>query len=165
VKISVGDAAVAVEGPKGKLSVPVPSGIAVRVDDGRIVVARGAENKREKALHGLIRSLVANAVTGVTTGFSKDLEIQGIGYKAQMEGKDLVLALGFSHPVRFPLPQGITVAVDKQVRITVSGADKQVVGQIAADIRALRPPDVYKGKGIRYVGELVRKKVGKTGAK
>lgn len=165
VKVSVGDADVSVEGPKGKLNVAVPRGIAVRVDDGRVIVSRALENKREKALHGLVRSLVANAVAGVTTGFSKELEIQGIGYKAQLEGKDLVLALGFSHPVRFSLPPGISIAVEKQVRITVNGADKQAVGQVAADIRSLRPPDVYKGKGIRYAGEYVKKKVGKTGAK
>lgn len=165
VKVSVGEAAVAVEGPKGKLSVAIPQGIAVRVDDGNVVVERAAENKREKALHGLVRSLVANAVTGVTTGFSKDLEIQGIGYKAQVEGKDVVLALGYSHPIRFSIPAGIQVSVDKQVRLTVSGADKQSVGQVAADLRSLRRPDVYKGKGVRYAGEVVRKKVGKTGAK
>ena len=165
VKISVGDAGVSVEGPRGKLSVAIPTGIAVRVDDGTVLVERGADNKREKALHGLVRSLVANAVSGVTDGFSKELEIQGIGYKAEVKGEDVILALGYSHPVRFPIPAGIKVAVDKNVRLMVTGADKQAVGQVAADLRSLRPPDVYKGKGIRYVGEIVRKKVGKTGAK
>jgi large subunit ribosomal protein L6 len=165
VTVSVEPAAVAVSGPKGKMSVPVPQGIKVRLDDGNLLVERGGDSPRERALHGLARSLVANAVLGVTNGFSKDLEIQGIGYKAQLEGKNLVLALGYSHPVRFAIPAGIEVTVDKQVRLTVKGVDKQAVGQVAADLRSLRPPDVYKGKGIRYVGEHVRKKVGKTGAK
>ena len=165
VNVSVGDAGVAIVGPKGKLNVAIPQGIAVRIDAGNVVVERGAENKREKALHGLVRALVANAVTGVTTGFTKELEIQGIGYKAQVEGTNVVLALGYSHPVRFPIPEGIQVSVEKQVRMVVSGFNKQSVGQVAADLRSLRPPDVYKGKGIRYAGEVVRKKVGKTGAK
>ena len=165
VRVSVADAAVAIEGPKGRLSVAIPQGIAVRVDDGSVIVERGLDNKREKALHGLVRSLVANAVAGVTTGFTKELEIQGIGYKAQVEGKDVVLSLGYSHPVRFPIPSGIQISVEKQVKMVVSGFDKQAVGQVAADLRSLRPPDVYKGKGVRYVGEVVRKKVGKTGAK
>jgi len=164
-RVSVADAAVAIEGPKGRLSVAIPQGIAVRVDDGSVIVERGLDNKREKALHGLVRSLVANAVAGVTTGFTKELEIQGIGYKAQVEGKDVVLSLGYSHPVRFPIPSGIQISVEKQVKMVVSGFDKQAVGQVAADLRSLRPPDVYKGKGVRYVGEVVRKKVGKTGAK
>lgn len=165
VKVAVEGASVSVEGPKGKLSVAIPRGVAVKVDDGRVLVERATDEKRDRALHGLVRSLVANAVAGVTTGFTKELEIQGIGYKAQLEGREVVLALGYSHPVRFPLPAGIQVAIDKQVRMTVSGADKQAVGQVAADLRKLRQPDVYKGKGIRYVGEHVRKKVGKAGAK
>lgn len=165
VTVSVQSGAVAVDGPKGKLSVPLPGGIAARVDDGRVIVERSNDAQKERALHGLVRSLIANAVTGVTDGFSKELEIQGIGYKAQVEGKDVVLALGYSHPVRFAIPEGIQISVDKQVRIMVKGADRQAVGQVAADLRSLRQPDVYKGKGIRYVGEQVRKKVGKTGAK
>ena len=165
VKVSVAGSSVAVEGPRGKLAVPVPQGVSVRVDDGKVLVERAGDAKRERALHGLVRSLVANAVNGVATGFTKDLEIQGIGYKAQVEGKEVVLALGFSHQVRFPIPEGIQVSIEKQVKLTISGADKQVVGQCAAELRHLRPPDVYKGKGIRYVGEHVRKKVGKTGAK
>jgi large subunit ribosomal protein L6 len=165
VKISVEDRSVAIQGPKGKLDVVLPGGIAARVDDGKVLIERAEETQREKALHGLVRSLIANAVTGVTDGFTKELEIQGIGYKAAVEGKDVVLSLGYSHPVRFAMPAGVEVAVDKQVRLIVKGADKQAVGQAAADLRSLRPPDVYKGKGIRYVGEYVRKKVGKAGAK
>jgi len=165
VKVSVADGTVAIEGPKGKLSVPLPGGITADVEDGNVQVKRPSDEQKDRALHGLVRSLIANAVEGVTNGFTKDLEIQGIGYKAAVEGKDVVLALGYSHPVRFPIPEGIQISIDKQVRMSIKGADKQTVGQVAADIRSLRAPDVYKGKGIRYVGEVVRKKVGKTGAK
>jgi large subunit ribosomal protein L6 len=165
VKISVEDRTVAIQGPKGNLAVTLPGGIAARVDDGRVLVERAEETAREKALHGLVRSLIANAVTGVTDGFSRELEIQGIGYKANVEGRDVVLSLGYSHPVRFAMPAGVDISVEKQVRLLVKGADKQAVGQVAANLRSLRPPDVYKGKGIRYAGEFVRKKVGKAGAK
>ena len=154
-----------VNGPNGKLEVPLPAGITARVDDGHVLVERGSDLPRDRALHGLARSLIANAVSGVTGGFTKELEIQGIGYKALLEGKEVVLSLGYSHPVRFPIPPGIQITVEKQVRLVVKGADKQTVGQVAADLRRLRAPDVYKGKGIRYAGEVVRKKVGKTGAK
>jgi large subunit ribosomal protein L6 len=165
VTVSVDPGAVAVKGPKGSMNIPVPGGVNVRTDDGNLLVEVAGTTQREKALHGLVRSLIANAVAGVTTGFTRDLEIQGIGYKAAVEGREIVLALGFSHPVRFPIPEGIDVSVDKQVRLSIKGYDKQVVGQVAANLRALRPPDVYKGKGIRYAGEIVRKKVGKAGAK
>ena len=166
VTVSVDGGAVTVNGPKGKLQVQVPAGIAVRVEDGTVQVQRSGDAPRERALHGLVRSLIANAVTGVTEGFAKELEIHGIGYKAQKEGNDVIFSLGFSHPVRFPIPAGIEVSVDaKQTRLAIRGADKQAVGQAAAELRALRPPDVYKGKGIRYTGETVRKKVGKAGAK
>ena len=166
VAVSVDGGAVAVNGPKGTLQVQVPEGIAVRVEDGTVQIQRRGDAPRERALHGLVRSLIANAVTGVTEGFTKELEIHGIGYKAQKEGSDIVFSLGFSHPVRFPVPAGIEVSVDaKQTRLSVRGADKQAVGQVAAELRALRPPDVYKGKGVRYTGETVRKKVGKAGAK
>ena len=165
VKISVAGGTVAIEGPKGTLSVPLPGGITADVEDGTLQIKRPTDLQRDRALHGLVRSLVANAVEGVTNGFTKELEIQGIGYKAAVEGKDVVLALGYPHPVRFPIPEGIQVSVEKQVRMSIKGANKQTVGQVAADIRSLRAPDVYKGKGIRYVGEIVRKKVGKTGAK
>jgi len=165
VQVSVAQGAVSVQGPKGKLQQKLPAGITAEVADGKVVFKRTDDSKAQKALHGLSRALVANAVTGVTKGFSKDLEIQGVGYRAQVEGKAVVFNLGFTHPVRFAIPEGIQVAVDKQVRVTVSGIDRQAVGQVAAEIRSLRPPDVYKGKGIRYVNEVVRKKAGKTGAK
>jgi len=166
VAVSVDGGAVAVNGPKGKLQVRVPEGIAVRVEDGSVLVQRSTDAPRERALHGLVRSLVANAVAGVTEGFTKELEIHGIGYKAQKEGSDVVFSLGFSHPVRYAVPAGIEITVDaKQTRLAIKGADKQAVGQVAAELRSLRPPDVYKGKGIRYTGETVRKKVGKAGAK
>lgn len=165
VKVSIAGGEVAVEGPKGKLHVPLPEGITAAFESDTVLVKRGGDLQRERALHGLARSLVANAVEGVSNGFAKELEIQGIGYKAAVEGKDVVLSLGYSHPVRFPIPEGISISVEKQVRMSIKGANKQTVGQVAADIRSLRAPDVYKGKGIRYVGEVVRKKVGKTGAK
>src|SRR5437870_13770666 len=165
VKVSIAGGEVAVEGPKGKLHVPLPEGITAAVESDTVLVKRGGDLQRERALHGLARSLVANAVEGVSNGFAKELEIQGIGYKAAVEGKDVVLSLGYSHPVRFPIPEGISISVEKQVRMSIKGANKQTVGQVAADLRSLRAPDVYKGKGIRYVGEIVRKKVGKTGAK
>jgi large subunit ribosomal protein L6 len=165
VKIDLTPASAVVKGPKGALEIPMPRGISCRQEDGNLVVARAQETKDQKALHGLVRALIANAVAGVTTGFTRELEIEGIGYRAQVTGKNLVLALGYSHPVEYPIREGLAISVDKQVKITITGADKQQVGQTAAEIRALRPPDVYKAKGIRYAGEVIRKKVGKTGAK
>jgi large subunit ribosomal protein L6 len=165
VSVRVAAGAVSVQGPKGTLQQKLPPGISAEVSDGRIVVSRTDDSKGQRALHGLSRALLANAVAGVTKGFSKELEIQGVGYRAQVEGKAVVFSLGFTHPVRFSIPEGIQVAVDKQTRLTVTGIDRQAVGQVAAEIRSLRPPDVYKGKGIRYVNEVVRKKAGKTGAK
>lgn len=163
VKVNVENGAVAVEGPKGKLRMPVPEGIKFEVQDSTLVAQR--EGDEQAALHGLARSLVANAVTGVTTGFSKELDIVGIGYRAEVKGRMVVFTLGFSHPIEFPLPEGISVSVEKQTRLVVSGVDKQKVGQVAANIRSLRPPDPYKQKGVRYLGEKLKKKVGKTGAK
>jgi large subunit ribosomal protein L6 len=157
--------AVTIQGPKGTLVQPLPSGITAEVAEGRIVVHRGAETKEQKALHGLVRALLANAVSGVTKGFSKELEIHGVGYRAQVAGKSVQFSLGYTHPVDFPIPDGISIAVDKQTKLVVTGIDRQQVGQVAAKIRKLRPPDVYKGKGIRYAGEHLRKKAGKTGAK
>jgi large subunit ribosomal protein L6 len=156
---------VLVEGPKGKLSTTVPAGIKVEQKDGNIVATRESDEKA--ALHGLTRALVANNVEGVTKGWSKDVEIVGIGYRAEMKGKHtVVFTLGYSHPIEFPLPSGIDVAVDpKQTKLTISGIDRQKVGQIAAEMRGLRPPDPYKQKGVRYIGEKLKKKVGKTGAK
>ena len=165
VQVTIGAGRVSITGPKGALAHQLPEGISAMVDGGRVVLKRRDDTKGQKALHGLSRALVANAVLGVTRGFTKDLEIQGVGYRAQVDGKAVVFSLGFTHPIRFSIPEGIQVAVDKQTKITVSGVDRQAVGQVAADIRALRPPDVYKGKGIRYVGEVVRKKAGKAGAK
>jgi large subunit ribosomal protein L6 len=143
----------------------VPDGIHFELKDGRLAAIRSAETKQQKALHGLARSLVANAVKGVTDGFQKELEIVGIGYRAEVRGKSIIFSLGFSHPIDFQIPAGITIAVEKQTRLLISGIDKQKVGQTAATIRALRKPDPYKNKGIRYAGEVLKKKVGKTGAK
>ena len=166
VKIAVEGNTVRAEGPKGKLSQPVPAGLTPKMQDGTLVIERGSEEREVRALHGLARALVANMVHGVKDGFERKLEIVGIGYRAQMQGKSIQLALGYSHPVIFPLPEGVTAEIDKQVSITLRAADKAVLGQTAAKLRALRKPDPYKGKGIRYQGEVVRKKVGKkAGAK
>jgi large subunit ribosomal protein L6 len=165
VDVRVVAGALTIKGPKGALEQPLPRGITAEVDGARVVLKRQDDSKPQRALHGLSRALLANAVTGVTKGFSKELEIHGVGYRAQVDGKAVVFALGYTHPVRFPVPEGIQIAVDKQTRIVVTGIDRQAVGQVAAEIRGLRPPDVYKGKGIRYVNEVVRKKAGKAGAK
>jgi large subunit ribosomal protein L6 len=162
VKVQLADTAVDVQGPKGKLHVPLPRGIRFEQKDGVLSALRDAEEFR--ALHGLARALVANAVKGVTDGFKKELDIVGVGYRAEVKGKDVVFALGYSHPVKFAVPEGILVAVEKQTHVTVSGADRAKVGQVAADIRGLRPPDPYKQKGIRLVGERLKKKAGKAGA-
>jgi large subunit ribosomal protein L6 len=163
VKIALQGGAVDVQGPKGKLTIPVPHGIKFEQKDGVLTATRQSEDHR--ALHGLARALVANAVHGVTQGFKKDLDIVGVGYRAEVKGKAVAFALGKSHPIEFPIPEGIQIAVDKQTHIVVSGADKGRVGQVAADIRALRPPDPYKQKGIRITGERLKKKAGKAGAK
>ncbi|HEY2108694.1 MAG TPA: 50S ribosomal protein L6 [Candidatus Dormibacteraeota bacterium] len=163
VKIQVKDGAVEVQGPKGKMNVRVPAGIRFEQKDGTLIAKRDAEEHR--ALHGLARALVANAVTGVTTGFKKDLDIVGVGYRAEVKGKNVVLALGYSHPIEFPIPEGIQIAIEKQTHMSVSGADKNQVGQVAANLRALRPPDPYKQKGVRITGERLKKKAGKAGAK
>jgi large subunit ribosomal protein L6 len=156
---------VALQGPKGKLETPLPQGIRMEQQDGNLVAIR--ENDSQAAVHGLARALVNNAVEGVTKGWTRDLEIVGIGYRAEMKGKGtVVFSLGYSHPIEYPLPSGIEVAVDpKQTKLTVSGIDRQKVGQVAAEMRSLRPPDPYKNKGVRYAGERLKKKVGKTGAK
>jgi large subunit ribosomal protein L6 len=163
VKIQIKDGSVEVQGPKGKMNVRVPSGIKFEQKDGTLVAKREAEQYR--ALHGLARALVANAVTGVTTGFKKDLDIVGVGYRAEVKGKNVVLALGYSHPIEFPIPEGIQIAIEKQTHMAVTGADKNQVGQVAANLRALRPPDPYKQKGVRITGERLKKKAGKAGAK
>jgi large subunit ribosomal protein L6 len=162
VKIQIQNENVRVEGPKGKMSVRVPGGIKFETKDGILTAIRQTEEQR--ALHGLARALVANAVTGVTTGFKKDLDIVGVGYRAEVKGKNVMLSLGFSKPVEFPIPEGIQIAVEKQTHMTVTGADKGQVGQVAANLRRLRPPDPYKQKGIRITGERLKKKAGKAGA-
>ena len=165
VKFEVKGNTVVVNGPKGQVQTHLPAGVQLKQADGHIEVTR--QDDHHAAVHGLARALVNNAVEGVTKGWNKDLEIVGIGYRAELKGKNtVVFTLGFSHPIEFPLPTGVTVAIDpKQTRLTVSGIDRQRVGQVAADMRSLRKPDPYKQKGIRYVGERLKKKVGKTGAK
>jgi large subunit ribosomal protein L6 len=163
VNVALADGTVTVKGPKGELSQAVPEGITVDVTDDEVVVTRASDHRRHRALHGLTRSLIANMVTGVTDGYSKSLEIVGVGYRAQARGSNgLVIQAGYSHPVEVTAPEGVTFEVPSPTRITVSGADKQVVGQVAADIRAIRKPEPYKGKGIRYAGEQVRRKAGKA---
>ena len=163
VKVQLGAAAVEVQGPKGKLSIPLPRGIRFEQKDGVLNALRAAEEHR--ALHGLARALVANAVHGVTQGFKKELDIVGVGYRAELKGKAVNFALGKSHPIEFKIPEGIQISVDKQTHLVVTGADKGQVGQVAADIRKLRPPDPYKQKGVRITGERLKKKAGKAGAK
>jgi len=163
VKIGIASDKIDVQGPKGKLSVAVPYGISFEQKDGILSVKRADDDHR--AVHGLARALVANAVTGVTTGFKKDLDIVGVGYRAELKGKVVAFALGKSHPIEFQIPEGIQIAVDKQTHLVVSGADKAQVGQVAADLRSLRPPDPYKQKGVRITGERLKKKAGKAGAK
>ena len=162
VEVKISPTAVDVKGPKGQLQVGLPEGIAVEKKEGHLQVVRS--NDTLAASHGLIRSLLANSVTGVSQGFQRDLEIVGIGYRAETKGKSVIFALGYSHPIEFVIPEGIQIAVDKQTKLTVTGIDKQRVGQVAATIRSLRAPDPYKNKGIRYSGEVLQKKVGKAGA-
>ncbi|HVM74058.1 MAG TPA: 50S ribosomal protein L6 [Candidatus Saccharimonadales bacterium] len=164
VKINkLADGRVEVQGPKGKLHVLVPQQIKLEQKDGVLNALR--DNDEHRALHGLARALLANAVHGVTQGFKKELDIVGVGYRAEVKGKAVAFALGKSHPVEFAIPEGIQISVDKQTHLVVSGADKAQVGQVAADIRSLRPPDPYKQKGIRITGERLKKKAGKAGAK
>jgi large subunit ribosomal protein L6 len=154
------------EGPKGKVSQSLFEDFDVKIDDGTVTVARPGDTGPERAKHGLLRSLLANAVQGVSTGFQKTLDIVGVGYRAEVKGREVHFALGYSHPIVYPIPEGIDIEVEaKANRVTVSGADKQQVGQVAAEIRKLRKPDPYKAKGIKYTDEIVRRKVGKAGAK
>jgi large subunit ribosomal protein L6 len=163
VKVNIGsDGAVAVEGPKGKLNWKLPRDITAQVADNKVTLARSAETRSVKALHGLSRALVNNMVEGVSKGFTRDLEIEGVGFKAAVQGQNLNLSLGFSHPILFPIPKDIKVTVTENTKISISGADKKTVGQVAADIRRFYPPEPYKGKGVRYAGEQVRRKEGKT---
>jgi large subunit ribosomal protein L6 len=166
VEVKAESERVRVKGPKGELVSAIPSGLSVSVGDGQVKIARANDEPHTRACHGLLRSLVANSVEGVTKGFSRELEISGVGYKAEVKGKSVVFSLGYSHPVDFPIPEGIAVAIDtKAGKITVTGADKQRVGQTAAEIRKLRVPDPYKAKGIKYSNEFIRRKVGKAGGK
>jgi len=162
VEVSVSGVRVSVKGPKATLERDIHPDMKVAIEDGVINVSRPTDERNHRALHGLTRSLIANMVQGVTEGFSKVLEIQGVGYRAAAKGKDIELSVGYSHPVPVVAPDGITFTVETPTRLVVAGADKQLVGQIAADIRAHRPPDPYKGKGIRYEGEYVRRKAGKA---
>jgi large subunit ribosomal protein L6 len=170
VKVQVAGDHLDVQGPKGKLSTPIPPGITFNIEKAELTASRANDERQQRAFHGLARALAQNAITGVTQGFSKELDIVGVGYKAALEGNKLVLNLGFSHQVNYPVPEGIKIAVDKsptpgaQSRVIVSGIDRQRVGQVAAEIRKLRKPDPYKQKGIRYVGEVLKKKAGKAGA-
>ncbi len=161
VRIQIGDE-LKVEGPKGKLTVPIPSGIRLEQNNGTLEVKR--ESDDHAALHGLTRALAANAVQGVSGGFTRELDIVGIGYRVDMKGKVALFTLGYSHPIEFLLPDGVDMKVDKQTHIVLTGYDKQLIGQVAANMRSLRKPDPYKNKGVRYTGEVLRKKVGKTGA-
>jgi large subunit ribosomal protein L6 len=166
VTVKVAGDAVEVQGPKGKMRQPVPPGIVFAQDNGTLVATlERADDPTLNKFHGLARSLVANAVTGVTEGFKKELDIVGVGYRAEVKGKQVVFALGYSHPVVFDIPNGIDIAIDKQTHVTVTGVDRQLVGQVAANIHGMRKPDPYKQKGVRYMGEVLKKKVGKTGAK
>jgi large subunit ribosomal protein L6 len=162
VKVEIKEAQVFVEGPKGKLSRVLPHRISAELKEGRIFLKRPTDSKTDKALHGLCRALIANMLKGVTEGYVKELEIIGVGFKAQIQGSTLNMQLGFSHPVNFPIPEGIKIETPKPTQIVVRGNDKEQVGQIATEIRAVYPPEPYKGKGIRFVGEYVKKKVGKA---
>lgn len=172
VKIAVESGQVRVEGPKGKLAVPLPAGISIDQADSTVTVKRASDAKDLRAKHGLTRALLANAVQGVGEGWTKKLDVVGIGYRAEVRGRYVHFSLGHSHPVEFPIPEGLQIAVQREQRgipnyvatVQVSGADRHMVGQIAAEIRALRPPDAYKGKGVRYANEVVKTKVGKKGA-
>ncbi|MFA5629657.1 MAG: 50S ribosomal protein L6 [Dehalococcoidales bacterium] len=163
VAVKIEDNKVNVTGPKGSLERLFDPGMNIGLDDGTLTVTRPSDDRRHRAMHGLTRTLLDNMVKGVSVGFEKKLEIVGVGYRAEMSGQTLVLRLGFSHPVEFTMPEGIAVVLDGQTKITVQGIDKEKVGQFAAEVRKVRPPDSYKGKGVRYAGEVVRLKAGKTG--
>jgi large subunit ribosomal protein L6 len=164
VKVDIQGLTVKVKGPKGELQREFAGPVALKLEDGHVAVTRPNDEPAVRALHGTTRAVLQNMVTGVSTGFTKALQIEGVGYRAEMKGKQLVMALGFSHPVPVDPPAGVSFAVDEKTKtITVSGIDKEIVGQVAADLRAWRPPEPYKGKGLRYVGERVRRKAGKAG--
>lgn len=162
VAIKISDSLLQVEGPKGKLDFQIPSGVEVTQQDGTVEVKRLGETRRHRALHGTVRAVVSNMVKGVADGFMKEMEILGVGYRAAVKGNELDLQLGYSHEVKHPIPAGLTVTVEENTKIKVQGIDKQAVGQFAAEVRSYRPPEPYKGKGIRYKGEFVRRKAGKS---
>jgi large subunit ribosomal protein L6 len=166
VQVSVADGVVQVKGPKGVLKQPVPAGISVAVEGDQVVVKRGGDEPSVRALHGLVRALLANAVSGVTAGFKRELDIVGVGFKAELKNPhEVVLSLGFSHPVVYKAPEGVAISYDaKANRLTIEGIDKQQVGEVAAEIRSVHPPDAYKGKGVKYSDEVLKLKAGKTGA-
>jgi large subunit ribosomal protein L6 len=161
VKVEIGET-LKVQGPKGKLEVPIPAGIRVLQNDGKLELQRDSDE--HAALHGLTRALAANAITGVSTGFTRELDIVGIGYRADVKGKLATFTLGYSHPIEVLLPEGVDLKIDKQTHLILSSHDRQLLGQVAANIRGLRKPDPYKNKGVRYTGEVLKKKVGKSGA-
>jgi large subunit ribosomal protein L6 len=165
VKVEIKPDQVVVSGPKGSVTNPIPPGIRFEQKDKQVLAIRKDDSGVQRAFHGLARALVANAVRGVTEGFSKELEIVGVGYRAEQRKNSVLFTLGFSHPIEYPIPPGINITVDKQTRLVVTGVDRQQVGQIAANIRSLKKPDPYKNKGIRYVGERLKKKAGKAGGK
>jgi len=165
VTVKIAPGAIEVKGPKGTVNQYVPPGILFSQDSGTLTAKTERDDPELGKFHGLARSLIANAVTGVTEGFKKELDIVGIGYRAELKGKQVQFALGYSHPIVFDIPAGIDIAIEKQTHITVTGVDRQLVGQVAANIRRMRKPDPYKQKGVRYMGEVLKKKVGKTGAK
>ena len=165
VKVDLKPDAVVVTGPKGTVTNPIPPGIKFETKDKQILAIRQDDSGSQKAFHGLARALVANAVKGVTEGFSKELDIVGVGYRAEARRNSVIFTLGFSHPIEYPIPPGISISVDKQTKLVVSGVDRQQVGQVAANIRGLKKPDPYKQKGIRYTGERLKKKAGKAGGK
>jgi len=165
VKVEIKPDTVVVTGPKGSVSNPIPPGIKFEQKDKQVLAVRQGDSGPQKAFHGLARALIANAVRGVTEGFTKELEIVGVGYRAEQKKNSVLFTLGYSHPIEYPIPPGINITVDKQTRVTVAGVDRQQVGQIAANIRSLRKPDPYKNKGIRYAGEQLKKKAGKAGGK
>ncbi|MBP6942225.1 MAG: 50S ribosomal protein L6 [Syntrophorhabdaceae bacterium] len=162
-KLELKDNEVVVTGPKGSLRRPFLEGLTINIDGSTVMVQRTSEEKKIKGLHGLMRTLIANMVDGVHKGFERKLEIVGIGYRSELQGNNIIFYLGYSHPITFPLPAGISAQVDKQTLLTIKGIDKELVGQTAAKIRALRKPDVYKNKGVKYADEVLRKKAGKSG--
>jgi large subunit ribosomal protein L6 len=164
VTVSIGEEAVEVKGPKGQLRQPLPPGVTFEISNGEVKAALARDDGELRKFHGLARTLVANAVQGVAEGFKRELDIVGVGYRAEVKGRQVVFALGYSHPIVLDIPPAIDITVDKQTHVTVTGVDKQLVGQVAANIRAMRKPDPYKQKGVRYTGEVLKKKQGKTGA-